>query len=137
MDNLVLIRVAAALRRSLVGSVFQDLHQDGSAFRLVFLAEDRPRTLALSLEPERPWAGRPWGRHRFPRHPPGRFAATLRRSLQGGVLAALDKPPAERRLALRFADGKSLMVELMPGSANLVLLDGAQTVLAAARRARS
>ena len=136
MDNLVLIRVAADLCRSLVGTVFQDAHQDGSRYRLIFLAADRPRTMAVSLDPDRPWVGRPSGRHRFPRRPPDRFVATLRRSLQGSVLSGLDKPPAECRVALRFADGKTLVLELMPRAANLLLLDGAGVVLTSARRAR-
>jgi predicted ribosome quality control (RQC) complex YloA/Tae2 family protein len=136
VDNLVLIRVAAALSRSLVGSVFQDAHQDGPRFRLIFLASERPRTIAISLEPDRPWVGRPAGRHRFPRVPPGRFLATLRRSLQGSVLSGLDKPPAEHRVALGFADGKTLMLELMTRRANLLLLDRAGVVLTAARRTR-
>ena len=62
MDNLVLIRVAAALQAGLDGAVLRDLQEESrQRFRLIFDREAGPATLIVSLRPEQPWAGRPAG----------------------------------------------------------------------------
>jgi predicted ribosome quality control (RQC) complex YloA/Tae2 family protein len=52
------------------------------------------------------------------------------------VLAGVEKPAAERRVTLRFADGRALVAELVPHRANLLLLEPSGEILAAARRGR-
>ena len=137
MDNLVLIRVADVLHRSLVGSILRDLRQESShRFRLIFEREGRVLSVVVSVEPEGPWIGRPTPRRAAPRRPPDRFAALGSKLLRGGIVAGLAKG-ADRSITLAFVDGQKLVAELVPHRSNLLLLDGENRVQASARRPRS
>jgi predicted ribosome quality control (RQC) complex YloA/Tae2 family protein len=137
VDNLVLIRVAALYQRTLVDAVVRDFREESEhGFRLLLASEDRPRSVVISLEPECPWTGRPAARRRMPKQEPGHFAATVSRALRGSVLRSVEKPPVERRVTFRFADGQALVAELVPHRSNLLLVDPAGAVAIAARRRR-
>jgi predicted ribosome quality control (RQC) complex YloA/Tae2 family protein len=137
VDNLVLIRVVASYERTLVDAVVREFGEESDhGFRLLLASEERPRSVVVSLEPTSPWMGRPAGRGRLPRRDPGRFAAVVARALRGSVLRRVEKPPAERRVTFRFADGQTLVAELVPHRSNLVLVDPSGSVVVVARRRR-
>jgi predicted ribosome quality control (RQC) complex YloA/Tae2 family protein len=139
VDNLVLIRVAAALDASLRGAVLRDLREEAPArFRLVFEAARGPRSVLISLRAERPWIGRPAARLRPPPGSMGTpFPALARRCLVGAVVRAVAKPGADRVLRMSFAEGHALVVELATHGANLLLLGADDRILALARRPRA
>lgn len=133
MDNLVLIRVAASLGQELSGAVLRELRQEPPhRWRLVFVKADQSRSIVVSLRAEAPWIGRPHGRSLGPSRPLGGFGTALR----GHVLAGVLKSPAERVLTLRFADGRALVVELLPHAANLVVVDAVGQIVESARHPR-
>lgn len=137
MDNLVLIRVAAALDGQLAGAVFGDCREESAhRYRMLFRRDDRTVSVLVSLKPELPWIGRPQGRWPAERRSAGPFAGRCRRSLTGAVVRHLRKDAADRRVRLAFADGRSLCIELATHGANLILLDPRETVIAVARRPR-
>jgi predicted ribosome quality control (RQC) complex YloA/Tae2 family protein len=137
VDNLVLIRVAAALDRELRQVVLREAREEGRhRFRLLFAGERRVHSVLVSLRPELPWIGRPCRRWSGPRGRQGKFAAAINRALQGTRLAAVDKPTPDRWVSLRFVDGQSLIAELATHGANLVLLDRVGKTVAAARSPR-
>lgn len=138
MDNLVLTTVARALDEGLRGSVLDDLRQESiDRFRLRWESRGRVRSTAISLRPDAPWIGRPCTRTTGNRGYPGRFAGEFRRILRGARLAAVVKPSSDRRIELRFSEGRTLVVELAIHGANLVLLDAAGAVLSSLRQPRS
>ena len=60
MDNLVLVRVASTLNEQLRSAVVEDVHSDGRhRYRLGLRAEERRRSVVVSLRPELPWIGGP------------------------------------------------------------------------------
>ena len=138
MDNLALIRVAAALDATLRGAVLRDLRLEAPArFRLVFEAAGGFRSIVASLRPERPWIGRPALRLRPAQGEGTPFAALARRVLLGSVVESVSKVGADRVLRLSFAEGHVLVAELATHGANLVLLDSGGSILGLARRSRS
>ncbi len=137
MDNLVLVRVAAEYGRTLAGAVVLGFRDEiPCRFRLLAFVADRPRSLVISLDPARPWTGRPWSGDRVPRVPLTPFAATVLRSLKGAVVDRVEKPAAERRLTFRFRGGQALEVELVPHRANVVLVGADGRTVAIARPSR-
>jgi len=135
MDNLVLITVARALDQGLRGSVLEDLRQESiDRFRLRWGSHDRVRSTAISMRPDSPWIGRPCSPTIGKRSHPGRFAGEFRRTFRGARLAAVVKPSSDRRIELRFTDGRMLVVELAIHGANLVLLDAEGVVLSSLRQ---
>jgi predicted ribosome quality control (RQC) complex YloA/Tae2 family protein len=135
VDNLVLIRVAADYRQALTDAVVQQLREEEPhRFRLVVASADRRHSVLISLDPAHPWIGRPTGRWRPPKRSPSPFTAMATRVLRGAVVVAVEKPLAERRLTIRFADGRSLVTELVPHRANLVLVGPSGRIDATARR---
>jgi len=135
VDNLVLIRVAAQLRRTLVQAVVQEVRVEAPwRFRLRLLQGESRRSVVISLDPRQPWIGRPSGLWRVRGRSASTFAGAASRALHGAVLTGLDKPAAERRVTFRFAGGRALVVELYPHAANLVLLDSEGRVESTARR---
>jgi predicted ribosome quality control (RQC) complex YloA/Tae2 family protein len=138
LDNLVLIRVTAALDERLARSVLRDFREESlHRFRLIFEGEDRTRSVLVSLRPELPWIGRPVGRWEGPSPRPSSFAATCRKQLRGAVLERGEKPSFDRVVRLRFAEGRALVAELATHGANLVLLDSEGGTVACARRSKS
>ena len=138
MDNLVLIRVAAALHEELARAILRDVREDPPhRLRLIFDGPGRVHSVAVSLRPELPWIGRPAGRRDDDRRRSGRFAATLAKALRGTPLESVEKPTADRWLRLRFASGQTLVAELATHGANLVLLDTQGRTLVCARHPRS
>jgi predicted ribosome quality control (RQC) complex YloA/Tae2 family protein len=139
MDNLVLIRVAAALDGDLRATVLDEVRSDGlHRYRLAFHEGDRRRTVVVSLRPELPWIGRPAvRRRRKSARRADAFAATTRRALAGTVVESVDKPSSDRVVVIRFADGHALVAELATHGANLILLGPEGVVAAAARNPRA
>ncbi len=138
MDLLILDAVVVDLNRSLAGASLSGLTQDGAdRFRFVFESADGGiRSVLVSLQPERPWIGRPSGPPLDRKFPAGRFASFCRRELAGAVLAEVRREGAGRLAILSFADGHELAVELAPRQTNLVLLDARGQVVTSARRPR-
>jgi predicted ribosome quality control (RQC) complex YloA/Tae2 family protein len=142
VDNLVLVRVAAALEASLAGAVLRDLREEAPGrIRLAFEAAERPRTVVVCLRPEEPWIGRPVLRAREVRggaagHAAA-FVAQARKALAGTVVRAVLKPGIDRVLRVDFADGHALVAELATHRANLLLLERGDRILGSARRPRS
>lgn len=138
MDNLVLIRVAAALHLPFRRALLRELREEATGrFRLIFEIETRTDSIVVSIRPDLPWIGRPAGRFEGVRRPPGPFAAACAKALRGTVLEAVEKLGADRIVALRFAGGRTLVAELATHRANLVLVDPSGTVAASARRPRA
>ncbi|HKQ62596.1 MAG TPA: hypothetical protein VJS92_15005, partial [Candidatus Polarisedimenticolaceae bacterium] len=136
MDNLVLIRVAASLGEKLhQAPLLQFRHEPSDHFRMTFDCGERLRTVKISLRPEQPWIGLASDRASRKRPPPTAFAAAACAALEGHRLESIDKPLPERLATLRFGAAGSLVVELAPRAANLVLLDAAGSVVGTARRA--
>lgn len=105
-------------------------------FRLIFVSGSGPRSLLISIDPRRPWMGRPLARWPGPRRHPGPLARSAR-AARGVALRAVRREPLDRVVRLELADGSALVAELVPHRANLVLLDAAGRVVAAARAPRS
>jgi predicted ribosome quality control (RQC) complex YloA/Tae2 family protein len=139
MDNLVLIRVAAALDDDLRATVLEEVRSDGlHRYRLAFRKEDRRRSVLVSLRPELPWVGSPAVRRKGKATRRGdAFGATCRRTLAGTVVESVVKPSSDRVIVIRFADGHALLAELATHGANLILLDREGVVEAAARNPRA
>lgn len=138
MDNLVLIRVTAALDERLARSVLRDLREESlHRFRLIFEGRDRTRSVLVSLRPELPWIGRPVGRWEGPSPRPSSFAGACRKQLRGAVLERVEKLSDDRVVRLRFAEGRALVAELATHGANLVLLDREGKTVACARRSKA
>lgn len=137
MNNLVLVRVVAALNSAFAGAVLRDVRQDDShRFRLVFDLGERGGSLLVSLRPEMPWIGRPAGP--WPRTSRNKqaFAALCSRTLSGTLLTTVTKAGSDRVVHLEFSDGHALVAELATHGANLLLLGPRQEVLATARAPR-
>ena len=111
MDNLVLIRVAAALDDELRATVLEDVRKDGlHRYRLAFRKADQRRSVLVSLRPELPWIGRPAVRRKGKAARRGdAFEATCRRTLAGTVVESVGKPSSDRVVVIRFADGHALV----------------------------
>jgi predicted ribosome quality control (RQC) complex YloA/Tae2 family protein len=139
MDNLVLIRVAAALDDELRATVLEDVRKDGlHRYRLAFRKADRRRSVLVSLRPELPWIGSPAVRRKGKAARRGdAFEATCRRALAGTVVESVGKPSSDRVVVIRFADGHALVAELATHGANLILLGREGVVDAAARNPRA
>jgi predicted ribosome quality control (RQC) complex YloA/Tae2 family protein len=138
LDNLVLIRVAAALRASLARSVLRDVKEEGhDRSRLIFEVPEGTRSVVISLRPELPWIGRPAGRPVTGGRHSSPVGTLARKLLRGAVLETVSKPSCDRVVRLEFADGHTLVAELATHGANLILLDGRGRTLATARRPRS
>jgi predicted ribosome quality control (RQC) complex YloA/Tae2 family protein len=138
VDNLVLIRVAAALDRELARAALREVREESHhRLRLLFAGERRGHSILVSLRPELPWLAHPSERFKGPRGRTGKLGAALSRALRGTLLAAVEKPTADRWVALRFNDGQALVVELATHGANLILLDGEGKTVLAARSPRS
>lgn len=138
MDNLILIRAAVDLHRSLAGAFFRDVLQEAPhRFRLRLERAGDRFSVAISLRPELPWIGRPAGRPDRSKRPPGPFAALITKRLKGFPLDGVVKPTVDRVVVLEFADAGSLVAELATHGANLVLLDGEGKVVSSARNPKS
>jgi len=138
LDNLVLIRVAAALRTSLARAVLRDVKEESRhRSRWIFELPQGTRSVLISLRPELPWIGRPAGRPVAGATHPNAVGAQARKLLRGAVLATVSKPTADRIVRLEFAEGHAVIVELATHGANLILLDERGRTLAAARRPKS
>ena len=132
-----MIRVAAALDSGLAHMVLSDLRLEGpERWRLRFDGDGHGATVVVSLRLRRPWIGRPAVPRE--RHPgvPLPFLGEARRALVGRRLERVEKWRMDRILRLSFAGGAELVVELLPQSPNLVLLDDGQRIVARARRPR-
>jgi predicted ribosome quality control (RQC) complex YloA/Tae2 family protein len=137
MDNLVLIRAAAAIAPAVQGTVLRDILEDSpQRFRLVFEGDGRAATIVISLDPVLPWIGRPALRGEGARRTPGSFAGRVERSLVGLRVKALRKAGADRVVILDLADGQALVAELATHGANLVHVDAAGNVVGSARHPR-
>jgi predicted ribosome quality control (RQC) complex YloA/Tae2 family protein len=134
VDNLVLIRVTAALDRRLRQAALREVRSESKhRYRLIFESTDGVASLIISLKPEAPWIGRPAGRWEGPKVSSS-FGGTFSRALKGGLVAAVEKASADRLVTIRFVDGQALVAELATHGANLVLLDAGGKVVASARR---
>jgi predicted ribosome quality control (RQC) complex YloA/Tae2 family protein len=78
--------------------------------------------------------GRPVARKKRGRSVSGPFSAQLRRSLRGVAVRSVVKLEPDRVVRFAFADGRSLILELVAQAPNLVLLDPTGRVAATARR---
>ncbi len=137
MDNLVLIRVAAAIAPAIEGAVLRDFHEDSpQRFRLVFEGGGHAASLVVSLDPVLPWIGRPAVRWDGARRTPGSFAGRSAHALQGLRVEGFRKAGTDRVAVLAFADGQSLVAELATHGANLVHVDATGNVAASARHPR-
>ena len=137
MDNLVLIRAAAAIAPAVQGTVLRDVLEDSpQRFRLVFEGDGRAATFVISLDPVLPWIGRPALRWEGARRTPGSFAGRAERSLVGLRVKGFRKAGADRVVILEFADGQALVAELATHGANLVHVDAAGNVVGSARHPR-
>jgi len=139
MDNLVLIRVAAALDDDLRATVLEEVRGDGlHRYRLGFRKGDRRRTVVVSLRPELPWIGSPAVRRKGKAARRGdAFAGSCQRALAGSVVDSVEKPSSDRVVVIRFTDGHALVAELATHGANLILLGREGVVDAAARSPRA
>lgn len=138
MDNLVLIRVTAALRTSLTRSVLRDVKDESHhRTRWIFEVPEGMRSVLISLRPELPWIGRPAGRPLTHARYTSPVGVLVRKLLRGAVLETVSKPTCDRILRLEFADGHVVVVELATHGANLILLDDKGRTLATERKPRS
>jgi predicted ribosome quality control (RQC) complex YloA/Tae2 family protein len=138
LDNLVLIGVARALRRTLRQAVVREVRGESRhRFRIIFDSAGGVASVVISLKPELPWIGRPTGRWEGPKPAVTPFLSALSQALRGALLVDLEKPRADRHLTMRFADGRALVAELATHGANLVLLDGEGRTVASAKRPKS
>ncbi len=137
MDNLVLLRVAAAIAPAAEGSVLLEVREDSpQRYRLVFEGAGRPLRLVISLDPTLPWLGRPASRWEGGRRTPGSFAGRTSRSLAGLRVLRFHKMGVDRIAVVEFADGQALVAELATHGANLIHVDSGGRVVATARHPR-
>lgn len=137
MDAWVLARVAASLDARSRGATVQRVDLDLlGRIRFVLSDVERVSTWLVSIHPERPWIGRPAGPVPLAKHVSDRFCAELSHRLHGEVLNAVVMPTGDRWLRLSFASGTALVIELIPGAANLILLAPGEVICSAARRQR-
>ena len=139
MDYPILLSASRALRIGVLGMSVSDLRQDQHRFRLVFAATDGlVRSLVISIEPTRPWMGRPAARaaRRYRNRSPSPFESLLRRSLVGLVLRDLTLAGDDQAVALCFSDGQSLHVELARHRSNVTLVGAEGVVVGSARALR-
>jgi predicted ribosome quality control (RQC) complex YloA/Tae2 family protein len=137
VDNLVLVRAAAAIGSAIRGTVFRGLREEGpQRFRLVFDGEERTVAFVVSLDPVLPWIGRAFARREGPPHATGALSGPTARSLAGLRVRDLRKGGADRVVFLELADGQALVAELATHGANLIHLDRAGVVVASARHPR-
>jgi len=138
MDLPILIPVVRALRSALRGTIVEEVRQDDDRFRFVFVAQDdTPRSLVISIAPHRPWIGRPASRSARRVLSPTHAEAMLRRQLKGLQLVDMFLADGDRVITLRFADGQTLVAELVPHRANLIVVGSDGAVRGWARRPRS
>jgi predicted ribosome quality control (RQC) complex YloA/Tae2 family protein len=137
MDNLVLIRVAAALGASLSGTVLKECREESyERYRLVFEGAEHPFAVLISLDPVLPWIGRPCGRWEGPPRAPGSFVAKLQKSVAGLRVRDLRKVGPDRVVRLELSDGQALVAELATHGANLIHVDPGGNVIGSARHPR-
>jgi len=135
VDNLVLVRVAAALAAEIEGSLLVHVGEETETrFRLVFESGGRRIGVTASLHPVLPWIGRPPGPSASRGQPAKTaFAAGLAKAFRGLRVARVEKLGPDRVLVVAFSDGSALVAELLTHGANLVHLDGSRRVVACAR----
>jgi predicted ribosome quality control (RQC) complex YloA/Tae2 family protein len=137
MELAILLSVARTLRTQLVGSSLEDLRQEGSRFRVVFVgATGRPLTIVISIDALRPWIGRPVSRSR-PEAWSAPEAFGLRREVKGLRLREVTLAAGDRVLTLELGDGHEIVAQLGRHRANLIVVGPDRTVRAAARLPRS
>lgn len=137
MDTLVLIAVAGDLARRLPGAVLAEFRQESEhRFRVVFVRDDRGVPLTVSLRPELPWVGRVPRRDTDGKRRTTATAAGIHRALHDRVVREVHRPSGTRAVVVGFAGGSSLVLELAPHGANLVVAGEDGRVLHAARQPR-
>ncbi len=136
MDTLILIGVVAAWGRSLVGSVAREVRLDARLrYRLILEKDGAPRSVVISVDPQRPWIGRPARPRRKTPAGPDPFAAVSAKALRGRILTGI--ACHGRAVSLNFSGGAVWVAEMRPHQANLVLLDDGERVVAAARATKA
>jgi len=134
VDHLALIALAGELARELPGTRIADFRQETEhRFRLVVVDGERGRAHTVSLRPESPWIGRVPARRSDARRRTTSFAAEVRRAIHDRVIARVVRTAGTRALRIDTVDGPSLVAELSPHAANLVLVDADGSVRVAAR----
>jgi len=138
VDSLALIAVAADFDIALRDSHLADVrHEPPYRYRIVFALDERPRSLLVSLHPRGPWVGRPPRPSRKGDSAVDPFAAACGRALRGVTVADVRKARGDRRLEIHFTGGRTLVAELSPNLANLVLLAADGSIEASARHPKS
>ena len=141
MDNLLLETIVGEIRARLTGWPVYRLAARGTE-DLVLSYDDPARSrLFLSAGVELPRMHLVRGRLPRGENPATPFFAAATHNLTGAILASVEKDPADRVVRFRFAGaagpGKSLVVELLGRSSNIVLLDAEDGILGFARRLKS
>src|SRR5262245_2012577 len=128
MDLAILLSVARTLRTQLIGSSLEDVRQDSSRFRFVFVdATGRPLAIVVSIDPLRPWIGRPVARSR-PEAATRPEAVDLRREVKGLRVREVTLAEGDRVVTLELGDGHAIVAQLGRHRANLIVIAPDRTV---------
>ncbi len=138
MDLPILLAVVTTLRGQLLHTSLADIREDRpDRFRFLFVGlGGEVRSIVVSIDPDRPWIGRPALRWPERSAVSTSFTATLRRRVKGLHVTGIDLPVGDRTVMLRFGDGHVLAAQLVHHRADLVLVDKDGTACARARRPR-
>ncbi len=132
MDTLILIGVVASWSRSLIGAVAREVRMDSRLrYRLILEKDDAPRSVVISVDPQRPWIGRPHRPRQTKTLGLDPLAAQSAKTLRGRILTGIGR--RGRTVRFDFSGGVAWVAEMRPHQANLVLLDDAEKVTVAAR----
>ncbi len=136
MDTLILIGVVSAWSRSLIGAVVREVRMESRLrYRLILEKDDAPRSVVVSVDPQRPWIGRPYRPRRKTPSGLDPFAALSAKTLRGRILTGIGL--RGRAVRFDFSGGVVWVAEMRPHQANLVLLDDEERVTVAARSTKT
>src|SRR3989442_8990758 len=127
MEDFVLDRVAAVLAATLTGKVVRAARRPCSDELLLDLP---PATLGIYLQRDTPPALYMLPTLRGEKNLDDGFGQRVAAALVGQMLSAIEKPRGDRVLRFSFSNGAQLVLELIPVTANVFLLDADARIVA-------
>ncbi len=138
-DTLTMAAVADELRRVILGGRVQKVLLPGDlSVGLEIYAQGRRRYLLAAAHPQAARLCLAGGKLRRGVESPTPLLLLLRKHVRGAVLTAIEQPPLERILRMRFDHPQqgptTLIAEIMGRRSNVVLADASGTVLECVKR---
>lgn len=137
MDNFILEAVVRSLAAALSGRPLLHAFRAGEMKYALRFAPAPWTDLIVSLRPPQPCLYREPSRSAIPARPPDPWASLLARELEGATLLRLFRPSCDRVVEMLWEtsdrETRTVVVELLGKSANLLLLDSDRKVVGYAR----